>query len=303
MKIEHILLPTDLSPASEVAFSHAVVLAERFDAKVTLLHVEALSSSDLIVWGDEALKQSIREDLRSRQERLARDRRVLVEAGVRARAEMLGGDPIKEVLKFASTHDVDLILMPKHGAGRFERLLLGSVSKGVVRRASVPVMLVEAGVSPQRAPQEVYRELLSATDFSDDSRRGLRCALELAEALDGQVTVVHILRPPMLEHGLGEVPWLPKPLGRLYERAQGSLTRALEALGSERLTGVVEVAESVARRIVALADEREAGLIVLPSHGKGAVMSALLGSTTLRVLKLTTRPVMILPSAFLSAGD
>ena len=55
------------------------------------------------------------------------------------------GQPHDEILGYAKTHDIDLIVMGTHGYGRIEHLVLGSVAERVVRAAPCPVMTVRGG--------------------------------------------------------------------------------------------------------------------------------------------------------------
>jgi nucleotide-binding universal stress UspA family protein len=48
------------------------------------------------------------------------------------------------ILDYVEENDVDLIVIATHGRSGLERLLLGSVTERVVRRASVPVFVVKS---------------------------------------------------------------------------------------------------------------------------------------------------------------
>ena len=56
------------------------------------------------------------------------------------------GDPVREILNYTEEHNIDFIVMGTHGRKGVERLLLGSVTAGVVARSNVPVITVSTGL-------------------------------------------------------------------------------------------------------------------------------------------------------------
>lgn len=52
------------------------------------------------------------------------------------------GTPSVGIVRYARTHDIDLIVMGTHGRGAVQQLLLGSVAEQVVRQAPCPVLTV-----------------------------------------------------------------------------------------------------------------------------------------------------------------
>jgi nucleotide-binding universal stress UspA family protein len=55
------------------------------------------------------------------------------------------GDTVEEILGYADTHDVDVIVVGSRGQGAVAATLLGSVSRAVLREARRPVVVVRAG--------------------------------------------------------------------------------------------------------------------------------------------------------------
>jgi len=73
---------------------------------------------------------------------LARVSERLARRGLRTRVVVRAGDPATEILRAAPAERADLIAMSTHGRTGLRRVLLGSVAEAVVRRASLPVLLV-----------------------------------------------------------------------------------------------------------------------------------------------------------------
>ena len=130
-----------------MALNHAKAIAERFDASLHLLHV--LPDPHAQAWSIEAvgmnfdqLQAGWRQQAQVQlDESLTEDER----RSLRAVAETRVGYPFLEIIRYAQTHDVDLIVLGTHGRGAIEHMLLGSVAEKVVRKAPCPVLTVREG--------------------------------------------------------------------------------------------------------------------------------------------------------------
>ena len=301
MTTPHILVPTDLSPSSCAAFSHAAGLALALSGRVTLLHVDNLSGVDLTLWGESALRERILSELTQRRHVIEAHREVLESMGTRVQAEIVTGQPASAILEFAELEAVDFIVISKQGFSLLDRFLMGSVTKAMVRRSPIPVLFVEGEEVPSFERPEHYRSILNTTDFSRDSSRGLRATLDLALMLEAKITLTHIIQPPTFMIAPGEMMLSPESTGSVCAYYQAELERAVAEVEPGRVELIAEIGQPIAQAIAKLADARDVDLITVPSHGKGAVMGALVGSTTQRLIKLTRRPVLVFPPAYLEA--
>ena len=68
--------------------------------------------------------------------------RTLAKAGWRVETELRFGVPVAELLRAADAARADLIVLGARGTSGLERMLLGSVAEGMLKRASAPVLLV-----------------------------------------------------------------------------------------------------------------------------------------------------------------
>jgi nucleotide-binding universal stress UspA family protein len=144
MKIDHILVATDLSPEATTCIPSVASLAREVGARITLLHVlEALEAiphgsplaPPLRVSDDPEAAQRAREQLE--------ERRAAFGPGIDIKIELIaGGDAAHEIVEYASAHDVDLIAVTTHGRTGFKRLALGSVAEMVIRHSRVPVLVL-----------------------------------------------------------------------------------------------------------------------------------------------------------------
>jgi len=140
---KHILLPLDGSELADQALSHAIALAECFQAELILLRVLKPLAKNLDL--PAALVRNAEETTR----KLVREYLEQVAAGVReigisVRVVTVDGYPHEEIVRFAETEQVDLIVISTRGQSGLSRWLMGSVADRVARGVSIPVLLVRA---------------------------------------------------------------------------------------------------------------------------------------------------------------
>jgi nucleotide-binding universal stress UspA family protein len=167
-QIRKILFTTDLSQQTRHAFTHAVGLAAQYRASLTILYVmEDLTptpaqSANLQAfigderWGEllQTREQEARQILigKRRESNMIRDAlNEMVAAAQKDHPDqrlqpeeivVVQGDAVECILHEAETREVDLIVMGYHPRGRLEEAIVGSVSRSVLRRTHVPVLLV-----------------------------------------------------------------------------------------------------------------------------------------------------------------
>lgn len=139
---DRILVALDGSPLAEQALPHAIAHAERFEAELVLLRVlEPLRlrsglSPVAIERTEERTRRLVQEYLESITARVE-------EQGVPVRAVTVEGRSHQEIIRFAESNQIDLIVISSRGASGLSRWLMGSVADRVVRGARMPVLLVQ----------------------------------------------------------------------------------------------------------------------------------------------------------------
>ena len=141
---QHILVATDLSPASLLAIDAAATLARAFSARVTLAHVfdptplTPTATSQLTTAEQFEVAQGYERQLQAELERI-RDAQL---AGVpQVEVRLLRGRSAADTLcVHAEQANVDLIVVATHGRTGLARMLIGSVAERVVRHAHCPVL-------------------------------------------------------------------------------------------------------------------------------------------------------------------
>lgn len=137
------------------------------------------------------------------------------------------------------------------------------------------------------------RHILVALDFNPISEHALDYAVDLAEKLGARLTVLHVYSLAVLMALDGEYLPTADSASNKAEEAQKHLDAALARLASRKIAvhGVLRVGEA-GEEICAQAKELAADLVVVGTHGRGALGRALLGSVAESVLRGSVVPVL-----------
>jgi len=159
------------------------------------------------------------------------------------------------------------------------------------------------------------KRILVPIDFSDVTPSVIDLARQLAKALDAEIHLVHVKEltaataPGSLGYGLAGMPELAPMSGVLVpgfepmvqpllenEDQKSKLAQWRKEIGDAGFKVTLhEPTGAVAEEILNKANEINADLIVMGTHGHGAMYNLLVGSTTKGVLKHSTRPVLLVP--------
>ncbi len=150
---DRILVPTDGSAGVGRAVEHAIELATIHDATVHAIYV--VNSATFAGLPMEASWDGISDVLREDgQEALELVEDVAAESAVPVETRLVDGSPRRAIVEYAKGHDCDLIVMGTHGRGGIDRLLMGSVTEGVIRTSEKPVLTVRRTTDEDVDPEQ-----------------------------------------------------------------------------------------------------------------------------------------------------
>jgi nucleotide-binding universal stress UspA family protein len=147
------------------------------------------------------------------------------------------------------------------------------------------------------------KKVLCPVDLSKETGSAAAEAASLAHALGAELVLLHVIGEPALA-GLGQ-PLLapsevsPFTLPKLAEEYRVEISARLTRLGNKLRTGGLQVSTMLMRgapheAICTAADDAQADLIVMGTHGRTGLSHLLLGSVTERVVRTAKVPVMTL---------
>ena len=149
------------------------------------------------------------------------------------------------------------------------------------------------------ASASTRRPVLVAVDFSTSSEKALLWAARTADHLGAPVVVLHVIHDPWSLPGYYEyAKKKKKQLMRIEEAASAMMTEFVERMQAEHgavLEGLETrlVAGLPVSRILEVAAEIDAQLIVMGSHGRTGLPHMLLGSKAEKVVQMSPIPVTI----------
>jgi nucleotide-binding universal stress UspA family protein len=290
----HVAIPIDDTTEGREAVDLAVELAMIMKAAIELVHVELPGAHD--------------EGLHAMRDQIG-------EAGVPVSLTLLSGHPPEALADYLATSTTDLVVMATHDRGRLERLLLGSVTANVMRRAGKPVLVLRVRQS-SHVPHEAIRHILVALDGSDLSDQIIPHAAALATLTGARVTLLTVVQPiletvanaalgePVL--GLGAaVSALPTEEQSVSAEEQWLEHRAA-SLRERGLTvhSTVVLHRNAGRAIVAYAADSAVDVIAMSTHGRGAVKRFVMGSVAGQVLHSSDAMLLVIrPSGPFKEGE
>jgi nucleotide-binding universal stress UspA family protein len=267
--------PSDFSPASEVAFVHALKIALQSKAKLDLMHVEPTLSPEKPYWVDfpavrtTLARWGVLPEGTQRQE--------VAKTGLRVRKILKSStDPVDTMLRHFHKSPPDIIVLTTHQRGGLARWLSKAVAEPLARRSGAMTLFI-----PQRGRGFVslddgtvaLKRILIPIDHHPHPQTALRKALLLARGLDcavGEFRLVHVGRP-------GTAPKID-----LREDAGWSCETVV------RQGDVVD-------QILDEEAHWRPDLMVLATQGHMDFLDALRGSTTERVLRGVSCAVLAVP--------
>ncbi len=188
-RFHHILFPVDFSGQCRTVSPFVEAMAQRFHSKLTLMNVVyippgwygGIAGGYPAMLDLPALEEAARHELASFFEPspVAPDRIVLV------------GDPAFEIANFAQQNQVDLIMLPTHGHGKFRCLLLGSVTAKVLHDAKCLVWTAAHTDDPELAKHRECKSIMGAIDLTPASAVLIRRYAELAHDFNAKLRLVH----------------------------------------------------------------------------------------------------------------
>ena len=293
-QLKRIVVGHDLGSGGKVALESAVALANRCGAALQLVHViEPLAAYQRMSHPltPPYTLEEIAQKTGARLKALVAGREL---AGLHAQYEVRSGKPFVELIIAARAWLADLIVVGR--ASETGGPFLGSTSERIVRKAQIPVMVAKRSLSPEA------KTLLVPTDFSACARNAAEEAPALARNFSARAVFLHVLdlylsHTVAYAHELGvSVPVRPPSPQEIEPEWEAFLSGLdLEKVDWEKNTADGEAATAIVRQ----AENIQADMIVIGTHGRSGLPHMLLGSVAEKVVRTASCSVLtIRPEAF-----
>jgi nucleotide-binding universal stress UspA family protein len=280
LEIKRILVPTDLSEKSIVSLQYARFFAEHFSSALTLLYVDPIVFPVTEVGGEMPLYIA---STPGHIADLEKDVRAYGDAalfGLPYDVAAVVGQPVPMIVREEEERAVDLVIVATHGLQGWRRLILGSVTEGVLRRGNCPVLSVNRSEGRLRTTDPV-KKILCPINFTDVARASLEYASHLAAEFEAELAVVHVAENDDHMHaiaaGMDVRGWIdPAVLNRCTYRE-------------------IVFRGGAAERVLDCAEDLGADLIVIGAQHKLFRDETVIGTTTERLVRFANVPVLSVP--------
>ena len=298
MTFRSILVPLDESQFGEYALPHALSLARRAGARLTLAHV-----SEPPHYSEISLATAVRDENAAAEKGRVYieevSRRVRTAApSVEVASTLLRGRVTDALCEFVDRSNPDLVVLTTHGRGPLSRFWFGSVATELVQRSPAPLLLVRPKEGePDLSADPVPQRILIPLDGSPFGEHVIPLATAVG-ALTGATYRLLRVTPPILMGGWDTPATLPAGARAVSEQLESEarsyhtdLVRRSPALGAAETQVAVDWPPAGA--ILADADASGIDLVAMETRGHSGLVRLLLGSVADKVVRGATVPVLL----------
>jgi nucleotide-binding universal stress UspA family protein len=144
MTFKNILVPYDGSTHANRAFNKAIEIAKQHNSNLKV--VACLDIANLGGW---YIDKRINKDIMKKAKNLTKELFSKLDDTAKKRSMHVdfkiieSNNTVKSLISFAKSKNIDLIIMGSSGRGKFDKVLLGSVSNRVIQKAKCPVLIIK----------------------------------------------------------------------------------------------------------------------------------------------------------------
>jgi nucleotide-binding universal stress UspA family protein len=134
------LVPLDGSKYSKKALEKAILIAKKFDGKITLIHIYSVSKFAI---SPTQVYNYVQDVQKYGKKVLAEGKKIIDIEGIPVEKILKEGHVVEEIIKTSENGKVDSIIMGARGLSPIKEIILGSVSHGVINHAKCPVLVLK----------------------------------------------------------------------------------------------------------------------------------------------------------------
>jgi len=140
----NILVPFDLSNQSIHAFKTALDIAKKYNSKITLLTCLEGDAWHHKFYDSSADNEIIKKQKKAILAHIAKVEPLAKKANISMKSQIFKSTSVvKDIVTYAKSQKIDLIVMSSHGRSGVDKLILGSVANGVTQKSSCPVLIIK----------------------------------------------------------------------------------------------------------------------------------------------------------------
>jgi nucleotide-binding universal stress UspA family protein len=280
---ENIVVGFDGSELSRAAVTESSSWIRRHGGKIVLVHAVYFDEEEFAITPEQREK---RFELGKKVCYQTKEQ-TLSEFGVDVESLVCEGEPPEVIVDVAREKKADLIALGTHGRKGLKRLLMGSVTSGVMIDSPCDVLVVKKSCSECAG---VYSSILLPFDGSEFSKKALEKACHLAKTDRAEITVLYVI--PRYEEMIGFLRTesirenMRLEAEKIFDSARGIAAQHAIAIRTETQEGQTDT------EIIRTATRLKADVIIMGTYGWRGVNRAIMGSTTERVIIHAPCPIL-----------
>jgi len=276
--MKSILVPYDFSEEAEYAFKFAQELASKAACKLKLVHIieipttQHFNTMGEINLGDNYIDNIYIAEMVEKRKKQMKD---LDEAHAvkpyTFSSKLSFGNPYAGISSEITEIKADLVVMGSKGSSGLEELLIGSNTEKVVRHSKSPVITIKRPTAAKDVKNIVF-----ASDFSENSKKIIAKLKDLQSLLGAKISLVKINTPNSFENTL---------------KTKKKIADFVSANELDNVKVDIFNSSSEEEGIIEYANESNADMIAMATHGRTGFMHLLSGSIAEDVVNSAERPV------------
>ena len=268
-----ILVPVDFSEKSKYAVKTAAQIGKKIDAKIYLLHLVELPSGivDMGAGSNFSIPESMMY-LRKVKEKILALKAAFFNDDQIVKYSIKFQHPYEGIKDYVEKINADLIVMGSKGVSDFEEMIIGSNTEKVVRTSTVPVIVVKTD-----AKKFKFKKIIFASNYENENKDAFKDFLTFAKQFNSQIHLLKINTASSFESSAV---------------TKEKIEDFIEDFEIDRKTIHIHNDVSIVKGITNFAQEIDADLIALTTHGRSGLSSLFNSSIAKSVSKSVLRPVI-----------
>ncbi len=252
--MKHILVPIDFSEQAECAAKVAARIAKKNNADITLLHMLEMPQGvvDAMSGGDHSTPASMlyMKKVHERFDELASEDFF---EGLEVKQKVLFESTFEGVLEETKKDNIDMIVMGSSGATGLKEIIVGSNTEKIVRNSEVPVLVIKKGYSDFEINNIVF-----ASDFGKDSKAKFQNVIDFVNKFDAKLHLLYVNTPYNFKS---------------TKKISTTMTNFIADFDIKNYDTYIYNETSVEKGILSYADEIDADIVALNTHGRSGISS------------------------------
>ncbi len=270
--MKRILVPTDFSEQAENALKVAAQMAKKNGSEIYILNSLELPTHLASSGSTGAMPESLF-FIKLAEKHFEELLKKPFLDGILIHEAIIGhGEVYNDVSEVVKEKDIDLIIMGSHGINGFMEMFIGSNTEKVVRTSKTPVLVIKNEHEDFKTDNFVY-----ATDFSDECKTPFKQAKKFAEETNTHLNLLYINTPSGFKTTM---------------EINDKIEKFVDGMDDSGFSVFVYNDTSVEKGILNFANETNAHLIGMGTHGRKGLAHFFNGSISEDLVNHANMPVM-----------